>query len=475
MQTNREGAAEHAIVEHRAIEQIPESERHGTAGGLLPLWFSMNSSVLAMATGAIGIAMGASLASTVAAIVIGNLFGALFMAYHSAQGPKLGLPQMIQSRAQFGFFGSALPNIMVVAMYIGYFISAAVLGGQAVASLLGVSVTVGLAISSLVNWLVAWLGYRAIHSFNRVMAILSLITLAVLAVRVFQHLGAAHYVAKGNTAASFMVMLSVAASWQITFAPYVSDYSRYLPSTTSTARTFVYTYIGSISGSILFMSVGAVAGVEALSKINSNAVGYLSGLVPGAGWLFTLLLFLGLVAGNCENLYGPYVTGLATVTRAGGRVPSEWTRFVTTGVLAAICGWVGAAVSANFLANFTNFITFLLYMLVPWTAINLMDFYFVRHGRYDVEGILSVDGPYGLVNWTAIGIYLLAAAVEVPFMNTTIYEGPIAKALGGSDIAWIVGLAVAGGTYLAVHRLRRRSGEELSEPTAEAAVEGLTV
>ncbi|MDT7632795.1 MAG: nucleobase:cation symporter, family, partial [Pseudonocardiales bacterium] len=108
------------LVELHAIAQIPDNERHGRAASLLPLWFSMNASVLAVTTGVIGIELGASLASTIVAIVLGNLIGGLFMAYHSAQGPVLGLPQMVQSRAQFGFLGAAVPNLMAIVMYIGY-------------------------------------------------------------------------------------------------------------------------------------------------------------------------------------------------------------------------------------------------------------------------------------------------------------------------------------------------------------------
>ena len=36
---------------------------------------------------------------------LGILFGTIFMALHATQGPRLGLPQMIQSRAQFGYRG----------------------------------------------------------------------------------------------------------------------------------------------------------------------------------------------------------------------------------------------------------------------------------------------------------------------------------------------------------------------------------
>jgi nucleobase:cation symporter-1, NCS1 family len=440
------------LVEHHAIARIPDSERHGRAVSLLPLWFSMNASVLAMTTGVIGIELGASLANTILAIVLGNLIGALFMAYHSAQGPVLGLPQMVQSRAQFGFIGSAIPNVMVIAMYVGYYIAAGVLAGQAISDLLHVSTSAGIAIATVVTWLVAFFGYRAIHSFNRVMAVASGVLLVMLGVRVLQHLGGAHYVPTANNPASFLLMLSIAASWQVTFAPYVSDYSRYLPAGTSTSRTFAYTYVGSTAGGTLFMVLGAVAGSQALSSLNINAVGYLSGLLPGISSAVTVLLFLGLVAGNCENLYGPYLTVLATMTRAGGRLRSELTRGVFTAVLAIAGGLVGTIVSAHFITNLINFITFLLYMLVPWTAINLADFYLIKKGHYDVEQILSVNGIYGRLNWRAIGVYVVAALAEVPFMNSVIHEGSIAKAMGGADIAWVVGLLAAAALYLALSR-----------------------
>ena len=113
-----------ALIEQRTIGAIPEAERHGKAWQLLPLWFSLNATVMAATTGAIGISVGAGLIPTLVAIVVGNLVGSVFMAYHSAQGPQLGLPQMIQSRAQFGFFGAALPNLLAIIMYVGYFAGA---------------------------------------------------------------------------------------------------------------------------------------------------------------------------------------------------------------------------------------------------------------------------------------------------------------------------------------------------------------
>jgi purine-cytosine permease-like protein len=67
-----------------------------------------------MVTGFIGPSLGLSLARSVAAVVLGTCFGTFFMAFHANQGPRMGLPQMIQSRAQFGVRGAILPFAAVV-------------------------------------------------------------------------------------------------------------------------------------------------------------------------------------------------------------------------------------------------------------------------------------------------------------------------------------------------------------------------
>ena len=115
-------------VERRSIEYIPPEERHGKPRSLFNIWFASNMQVTAAVTGALAVIIGLSLPWALLAIVIGNLVGVAFMAAHSAQGPKLGIPQMIQSRAQFGFYGAILPLILVLLMYVGFFATSAVLG-----------------------------------------------------------------------------------------------------------------------------------------------------------------------------------------------------------------------------------------------------------------------------------------------------------------------------------------------------------
>ncbi len=441
------------LIEQRTIGAIPEDERHGKAWHLLPLWFSLNATVMAATTGAIGISVGAGLGPTLLAIVLGNLVGAIFMAYHSAQGPQLGLPQMIQSRAQFGFVGAALPNLLAIIMYVGYFAGAGVIGGQAIASIAGIPTWTGIVVCNVVTWLIAFAGYRAIHLFDRAMALVSVVVLVLLFVAAVAHYGTAPAAASQPTFANFFLILSICASWQITFAPYVSDYSRYLPTEQGGAKTFWYTLIGSCSGAMLFMALGAVVGVYALDSLNTDALVYLSSLAPVGAPVVAIVLVLGMIGANCDNLYGPYLAGLSTVTQAGG--PPHVSRLVrgcVTGAFALIGTAIGIFLSGDFLTNLSNLILFLLYMLVPWTAINLVDFYVIHHGRYDVGSILSMRGRYGLVNWKSIGAYAIAVLAEVPFMSCPLFVGPFATALGGVDIAWLVGLFVAGGLHYALNR-----------------------
>jgi NCS1 family nucleobase:cation symporter-1 len=92
----------------------------------------------------------------------------------------------------------------------------------------------------------------------------------------------------------------------------------------------------------------------------------------------------------------------------------------------------------------------ILYILIPWSVINLLDYYVLRHGNYRTADFYEKNGSFGAINYKTMAVYLIAFAIEVPFMDTTIYEGPVAKALDGGDIAWIVGAVVTVPLYLLV-------------------------
>ena len=82
-------------IEKHSIGFVPLAERYGNERRLFTIWFSINLSIVCLTVGTLGILSGLDLAWTLLALVIGNAIGTVFMAAHSAQGPHLGIPQMI--------------------------------------------------------------------------------------------------------------------------------------------------------------------------------------------------------------------------------------------------------------------------------------------------------------------------------------------------------------------------------------------
>src|SRR5580700_6978467 len=158
---------EHAArLEINTIQPIALDQRHGTAADLFTVWFGSNLMLLTIVTGGLAVTVFAlPFVWAVIGLAIGNLAGAVFMALHAAQGPTLGVPQMIQTRGQFGSLGSLLVVGIVIAMYVGFLASNLVLGGEALTSIApSLSATPGIALVGGISVVAAIWGYDLIHA-----------------------------------------------------------------------------------------------------------------------------------------------------------------------------------------------------------------------------------------------------------------------------------------------------------------------
>src|ERR1700746_2787058 len=125
------------LIEKRSIDYVPIAERHGKVWHLWPVWFSGDAHLATVATGVVGIALGGNLVWMTIAVLVGCAFGTFFMAFHSTQGPQLGLPQMIQSRPQFGYIGALLVWCVALITCVGYSAFNQVLAADTVVTLVG--------------------------------------------------------------------------------------------------------------------------------------------------------------------------------------------------------------------------------------------------------------------------------------------------------------------------------------------------
>jgi len=447
-----------ARLEISTIQAIPAAERHGSAKDLFTVWFGSNLMLLTIVTGGLAVTVFAlPFGWAVVALAVGNLVGAVFMALHAAQGPTLGVPQMIQTRGQFGSVGSLLVVGIVLIMYVGFLSSNLVLGGQALASLVrGASDVPGIALVGVLSVIAAIYGYDLIHAYTRWMTYLAGAVLVLTAVWIiWVHGLPADFLQRHEfNWAGFLGTVSAAALWQIAYAPYVSDYSRYMPEKTGTKPAFWASYWGCTLGSFLPMVLGAMVGLGASS---GNLVSGLAELTQGIAPLVLIVFSVGVAAANAMNLY----CGALSALTFGQTLLPRWSPGPRARTFMALLlfalSLMGAVMGkAEFLKNYEHFILLLLYVLVPWTAINLVDYYLLRHGIYDVPSFFRQDGGiYGRVNVAAVTCYGFGILVQLPFIASALYTGPVARAMGGIDLSWIVGLAVTSPAYYWLARQSR--------------------
>lgn len=469
------GGTERSRIETRSIDYVPWAERHGKVWHQGPFWFTGNFVLVTMVSGFIGASLGLSLGWSLLAIVLGVGFGTFFMAFHANQGPRMGLPQMIQSRAQFGSRGAVLPFAATVFVYVGFIVFDLILATQALQLVLPGGPGFWYPVLSLVSLVIAVVGHDLLHFVQRWLTYVLIAFFGVFTVWVIAHLGSAPQpVHTGWTATGFLTMFSVAAGYQISYAVYVSDYSRYLPADTPAKRVIAWTYFGAAASAIWLMGVGALLAdrLKAPDAIGSLvAVG--NALIPHFGTTIVLVSVPALIGIMSVNAYGAMLTSASAVDGFRRISPGVRTRITGLVVVMILSVVIALVLPANYLSSFNTFVLLMLYFLIPWTAVNLVDFYFVRRGHYAITEIFKPHGLYG--TWPARGLisYVAGVVAMVPFVVTTAYTGPIAEALGGADVSFVVGLVVAGGLYYLLSRNLDLAAEEQARLRSDRELESL--
>jgi purine-cytosine permease-like protein len=449
-------------IEIRSIDYVPERDRHGKVWQQGPFWFCGNFQPYTVALGFIGPSLGLSLGWTSLASVLGILFGTFFMAFHASQGPWLGLPQMIQSRAQLGYRGVVVALAGTLFTYVGFNVIDVVIINNGLSSVFGWSpVVVGLTITVIAAVLAIY-GHDWLHRAFRILFWLSLPLWLVLTAAILTgNAGGKAPAAGGFGLVAFMIQFTVAASYNITYAPYVSDYSRYLPRRTKTSQIVVSVFTGAAGSPLWLIPLGAWMATRL--GVTDPLVGIRDAgehVFTGLGSVLTVLAVLVLVATMGLNAYSGMLTVVTAVDSIRPVRPSRSIRVLTVIVLAVVWAFIAMALITDFSSALTNAQLIMLYVLVPWTAVNLVDYFFVRRGHYAITHLFRRDGIYGMWSWRGLTAYGAGLACMVPFVVLSFYTGPVAAAIGGVDVAFAVGLIVSGGLYWLFSRSLDLSREE---------------
>ncbi len=434
-------------VETHHIDVIPAAARHGKPWQQIFFWAGANVNVFNIVLGGVFISfLQLTFWWAVIAIAIGALIGGLLIALHATQGPRLGVPQTIQSRGQFGFYGAAFMFPIVLLLNVGFIAAQLVIQAQSLEGVGGsLSIPDWILILAVPAVIIGIFGYRWIHRVMQATTIVVGITLVVLFIQglTYGSLPAKETSLAHPTPGIFLAGVALLVIDLLSFGPFVSDYTRYLPEDTNPRKLFWAIYAGNVLAAFGACSIGAYL-TALLPKLDPvSAIGQVSGK-----WAL-IIMALSLIGSDTFNGY----TGTFQVLAFA----NMWRRFKSSSALLRIVPFIGVMIVGvaiaflgykNFVANLSNLLNVLLAVFIPWSAVNLTDYFLIRHGDYNVASFFVPDSRYGKFAWRGLLAYAIGLVVELPFISQTFWIGWAVNSLGGADISWVVGFVVAGGLYL---------------------------
>jgi NCS1 family nucleobase:cation symporter-1 len=217
--------------------------------------------------------------------------------------------------------------------------------------------------------LLAIFGHDWLHKAFRIILYVTLPIMAVFTVGIM--IGAASANAApmeglGFVWAGFIAQVTACAACNITYAPYVSDYSRYLPSTTKPRAVITSVFFGASTSAIWLIIIGAWLAItlgvtDGLAGIQMAGNAIFSPLGNAAAFLMALAL----AATMGMNAYGGMLTVVTMIHSFSPVKLGRRTRVIVIIALAAAWFLIASLIDQNAIGVVFSALTLMLYVLVP--------------------------------------------------------------------------------------------------------------
>ena len=434
-------------VETHGIEPIASSERKGSPRDVAWLWIAAFANFVSLITGALLVTFGLGVFEAILAVAVGAALAASLHGLLSVAGPRFGTTQVVASRETFGVRGAYPGAFFTLFLAVGWFAVDCVIAAQAVVQLARLAGLhqgnllngVALLIVVVLSILVAVYGHQTIAIFEKYGAIVFVVFCAVLALALLPkvNLGLQPTVSGSDHLATWVLGTSVIFALVASWFSFASDYSRYLPARLSVGSVAGWIGAGTAVSMFAFGALGVLVatinpqgGGNLLALISANAP--IAIVVP-----FLLFIAVGEIWANYLDVYTAALSALALNVR----IP-RWAAALACGVIGGVLAYVAMFIS-NFRDQYTNFLL-ITYLWVPsWAAVVLVDmFVFGRR-----PGRLVPFSSRAVLAW------LIGLAIAIPFVNSSLWQSPLAvNVLHNTDISGYVGAVVGGFAYLLLGR-----------------------
>jgi nucleobase:cation symporter-1, NCS1 family len=462
-------------IEVRGFDHIPERERNMTLRHVDYLWVGTSVNLFSFALGAIAITLGLNLWLALAACAAGSLIY-LYMASGSILSVRAGLPVSTLARAAFGVRGNLLNALLSWTASVAFEVINTVFGVEALLALFemlgwkdsgGAGKLVAVLLQLVMCGGIAVLGHATMVWFQRIFAALvGVALLAVIGVTVGKvdwanaaaphaHLGAA------TTAAAFLTASAVIASNPLSFLFNGPDWVRYLPSTTPARSILGHVFWASYLPSLAMTMMGAFCAT--LGDMSDPVAGLKPFMPP---WLFMAYIF-AVVGGSLANNVPTYYSSGLSLQAIGLKLHRYAATILDVVVSTAITLYI--VFVQDFSTALNDFIALLVVWVGPFGGVWICDGY-LRRGSYEPQAIHSREGAAGRYwGWRGLnprGYLALAAGMVTAAMTmrSPLYDGPLATALGGADLSWLLGFPVSALSYWLLTFMTTSRGDRYAAP-----------
>jgi NCS1 family nucleobase:cation symporter-1 len=403
--------------------------------------FCTNLAPATWVLGALLVGIGLDFRTGVLAIAIGNVLGCLPVGINATVGPRTGLTQIEISRFAFGRLGTRIPSSLNWLCAVGWDAVnnvPSVLALVALAAIYGIGVPfwVGLSLLVAVQLAASMYGHHVVQLLAKYLCYVLIVVFAITGVVAIAKGGSLAAVHDAIKPATFVLGVSMTAGFAIGFAPYASDYTRYLPRDTKPLTIFVLAFGGLATSSALIELCGLLTASRLTDLSPGGVIAEIGALTGPFAPIALFAIAASAISINSINDN----TAAYSLISSGARIPRHVAAIVTT-----LCGFVLAVAGAGkFATYFSNYLLLLLYWIAPWAGIVIADW------------LLHRGAPHRIRVWgSGATIFLIVTPVTIAlFSATEIYTGPLAAMLGGTDIGFFVGFFAAAGAYALVERRR---------------------
>lgn len=455
---------EHSSIEIRGVDMIPENERNSKASNVFYVLCGSQFAFGIMAIGSLPIVFGLGWWAAFWAMTLGLAIGSIVIGPLAILSQRTGTNGALASGAHFGVKGRVIGSVLNIVIAVGFYALMVWTGAQAFVAgghrLFGWSegigtLLIGCVIISLITATVAIMGHKVVVLFEKIgtwfvgsIVILSLFTFASqfdVSYKGGQYL-------LGGFWPTWVLAMLVVASVPISYAPFVGDYSRYIPNRHSSKKLTGATSLGMFVGCWLAM----VPASYMMSTVKDLSTPFVTGIIGGSPSWWVLPITLAGIFGSLPNgglcLYS---AGLSLET-LGWKLKRVTTTIIMT-VVGFLLVFIGVLDVSDMMQLIDAFVIIIIVGVSPWLAINLVGHYLVK-GRYKPLDLhnSSPSSSYWYSNGfniPAVISWTIGLIVGLLFTSSSIYTGPLVHDVGGIDLSFTSSAIVGAVLYYILMKL----------------------